>query len=205
MEGTLARHEPGLAEHGPTTAEDERSGGRPGQAATSARGGKQELAHELGRPAAAWLAPVWPPHRYRCSRSAATPTGGWPRSCTSGSPGLSVSSPTPTRRRNVEVAVEPSEGEAPRTALVQHRIVGKRTTQQGRPGRTVGLSDGQGEARSLGLERDDPRGMDRPGGDAGDYRSALQRPARRLLSLGPRACGIGARQPSADANPGEDA
>jgi hypothetical protein len=106
VEGTLPQHEPGLAEHGRTPAQDERSGKHPEQAATSARGGKQELAHGLGQPAEAWLASISHPARV-VVRFVTTPTGGWPQSCTSRKPTPtridkgSLESPPKTRRRGL--------------------------------------------------------------------------------------------------------
>ena len=64
MEGTLAQHEPSLAEHGRTPAQDERSGEPAGQTPKISRRGEQELAHDLGRSFEAWLASLLSPILY---------------------------------------------------------------------------------------------------------------------------------------------
>src|SRR5215216_1210988 len=48
-----------------------------------------------------------------------------------------------------------------------------------------GRHDGQGDAKRLGRQQD-PRGLDRPGGDARDHRSPLERSARRRRVPGGR-------------------
>jgi hypothetical protein len=64
VEGTLAKHEQGIAEHGRTSAQDERSGEPAGQTSKSSRRGEQEVAHDLGRSFKAWLASLLSPNLY---------------------------------------------------------------------------------------------------------------------------------------------
>jgi hypothetical protein len=64
MEGTLAKHEQGIAELGRTSAQDERAGEPAGQTTKSSRRGEQEVAHDLGRSFKAWLASLMSPNLY---------------------------------------------------------------------------------------------------------------------------------------------